>query len=77
MNSQETEQQSTTQPSGISSIEITSQQQALAILFNGIDTAQKRGAFNLEEAEFLFRAKKLFIKKDEESSDQKEEDEEK
>ena len=30
--------------------------------------AQKRGAFNLEEAEFLFRAKKMFLRKEEESS---------
>ena len=73
MNSQENEQASTPSSNGISAIEITNQQQALAILFNGIETAQKRGAFNLEEAEFLFRAKKMFIKRDDES-EQKEED---
>jgi len=68
--SQETEQIS--QPS-ISSIEVTNQQQALSILFNGIEMAQKRGAFNLEEAEFLFRAKKMFVKQDEPSPEKKEE----
>lgn len=72
---QDGEQSTNLPPGGISAIEITNQQQALNVLFNGIEMAQKRGAFNLEEAEFLFRAKKMFIRKDEDSSpEQKEED---
>ena len=65
---QEGEQSTNLSPGGISAIEITDQQQALNVLFNGIEMAQKRGAFNLEEAEFLFRAKKMFLRKEEESS---------
>ena len=71
--SQDSEQSTNTQPNPISNIEIVNQQQALNVLFNGIEMAQKRGAFNLEEAEFLFRAKKMFIRKDDESSNQEEE----
>lgn len=42
--------------------EITSQSHALGILLNAIEVAQRRGAFNLDEAELLSRARKLFIK---------------
>ena len=44
--------------------EITSQSHALGIILNAIEVAQRRGAFNLDEAELLSRARKLFIKSD-------------
>lgn len=44
--------------------EITSQSHALGIILNAIEVAQRRGAFNLDEAELLSRARKLFIKGD-------------
>ena len=44
--------------------EITSQSHALGIILNAIEVAQRRGAFNLDEAELLSRARKLFIKAD-------------
>jgi len=59
-NSSETTNESS--PSGTQ--EITSQSQALGIVLNAIEVAQRRGAFNLDEAELLSRARKLFIKQD-------------
>lgn len=44
--------------------QMTTQSQALGVLLNAIEIAQRRGAFNLEEAELLCRAKKMFIKQD-------------
>lgn len=40
------------------------QQQALEILINGIKVAQKRGAFELEEATLLGEAVRVFIPKE-------------
>ena len=51
---------------------ITTQSQAVGILINAIEIAQKRGAFNLEEAEILSQAKKMFIKQPNYSQEKKE-----
>jgi hypothetical protein len=42
--------------------QITTQIQSLNLLINGIEVAQKRGAFSLDEAEMLNKARKMFIK---------------
>ena len=49
-------------PSQTETVQITSQSHALGIILNAIEMAQRRGAFNLDEAELLARAKKMFIK---------------
>lgn len=56
--------ETTNESSSSGTQEITSQPQALGILLNAIEVAQRRGAFNLDEAELLSRARKLFIKQD-------------
>lgn len=39
------------------------QQQALELLVNGVQVAQRKGAFSLEEAELLARACRVFVVK--------------
>ena len=38
------------------------QQQALELLVSGVQAAQRKGAYNLEEAELLARACRVFVK---------------
>ncbi len=38
--------------------------QAIGLLIQGIDWAQSKGVFSLEDAELLSRAKKVFVKKE-------------
>lgn len=38
------------------------QQQALELLVNGVQVAQRKGAFNLEEAELLAKACRVFVR---------------
>lgn len=45
----------------MSSQELT-QQQALELLVSGVQAAQRKGAYNLEEAELLARACRVFIR---------------
>ena len=44
---------------------IKSQEQALSIIFKGLDVAQSKGAFTLEEASILAMARSLFLREDE------------
>ena len=46
-------------------VELNNINQALNVIISAIDVAQSRGAFKLEEAELLFRAKQMFTKKNE------------
>ena len=41
------------------------QQQALEVLVSGVQVAQRKGAFSLEEAELLARACRVFVKQQE------------
>ncbi len=38
--------------------------QAIGLLIQGIDWAQSKGVFSLEDAELLSKAKKVFVKKE-------------
>jgi len=51
--------------------EIKDMNQALNVIISAIDVAQSRGAFKLEEAELLSKAKKMFIKKTDDKLDNK------
>jgi len=44
--------------------QIQSQEQALGIIFKGLDVAQSKGAFTLEEASILSAARSLFLKEE-------------
>lgn len=70
------EKQNVDSDESINSQQITSQSQALGIILNAIEVAQRRGAFNLDEAELLSRARKLFIKADQSTTDLKQQSEE-
>ena len=58
-------------------VELTNINQALNVIISAIDVAQSRGAFKLEEAELLFRAKQMFTKKNENNSENNSETENK
>ena len=44
---------------------IKSQEQALSIIFKGLDVAQSKGSFTLEEASILAMARSLFLREEE------------
>ncbi len=57
---------SSTNPSEIP--EQLDQNQALKLLVQGIELAQQRGAFKLEDSEILARAKRVFVVEDKETT---------
>lgn len=55
----------------MSSQETLTQEKAVQVLIQGVMVAQKRGAFQLEEAEMLSKAVKCFVKKDSQVTEDK------